>query len=178
MNAEIIKTEIIRRMDEGEDPKIGNALSGLLAWIMGTEGTIEDLMLEAAILQDYGQIRQNIVEGINRFVCHHQKVGHFLTAVLSNDMREAFARADDDNRKTMFQIVSYCHNEIPGNCWGTPEKVKRWIEQGEGSTPHLTAPENPKEIERQDREGIWCVTHFKQEESAKQRRKHDETVGD
>jgi len=160
MNTEIIKTEITRRMDEGDDTKILNALSGLLGWIMRTEGTIEDLMLEGEILQDYGQIRPNIVEGINRFVCYHQRVGHFLTAVLSNDMREAFARADDDNRKTMFQIVAYCHNEIPGNCWGTPEKVKRWMEQGEGSTPHLTAPENTKERQRQDREGIWGHTKF------------------
>lgn len=163
MNVETIRKEIKLRMDDTTELLPLNALNGLLSWTYLQEGTIEDLMADQKILQDYGQIRKNIIEGMNRFVCYHRGVGHFLTAVLSNDMREAFGRADADNQKTMFQIVSYCHNEIPGNCWGTPEKVKRWIEQGEGSTPHLTAPENPKEINRQTTAGIWCVTQFKQE---------------
>ncbi len=104
MNVEKIKDEIVNRMNQEEDPKCGNVLSGLLMWINITQGTMDDLMDEAAVLQDFGQIRNNIIEGINRFVLHHQRVGHFITAVLSNNLREAFARADNENQKTMFQI--------------------------------------------------------------------------
>lgn len=137
-----------------------SVLQDFLWWIQRQEGSIEDLMKDAAILQDFGQIRQNIVEGMNRFVLLHQPVGHFLTAVLSNNLREAFARADDENQKTMFQIVSYCHNQIPGNCWGTPEKVKAWVEMDPKDFPIVEAPTETKERERQDREVIWGTTKF------------------
>jgi len=161
MNVQKIKDEILNRLNQEEDPKCGNVLSGLLTWISITEGTMDDLMDDAAILQDYGQIRQNIVEGINRHALLHQQVGHFLTAVLSNNLREAFARADNENQKTMHQIVSYCHNQIPGVCWGSPEKVKAWIEMPvEKRVKGLMAPETTKEIQRQDSLGIWGFTKF------------------
>jgi len=163
----IIK-EIKRRMDGEEDPNRFNLLSGLLSWIYAVDGTIEDLMEDEKILHDYGQIRPNILEAINQYVCYHCQTGDFLLAVLTNNLREAFARADEGNRKVLFQIISYCHNEIPGICWGTPDKVKQWIEAGEGSTPHLVAPENTKEVERQDGLGIWGATKFREE-----RRRHD-----
>ena len=137
-----------------------SALQDFLWWMQRQEGSMEDLMKDAAILQDFGQIRQNIVEGINRFVLLHQPVGHFITAVLSNNLREAFARADDENQKTMFQIVSYCHNQIPGHCWGTPEKVKAWVEMDPKDFPNSEAPTETKESERQNREGIWGTTKF------------------
>lgn len=55
--------------------------------------------------------------------------GGFLTAVLENNLSQAFARADPINRAAMFQIVSFLYNEAPGPCWGSPEKVRAWYEQ-------------------------------------------------
>ena len=176
MNIQKIKDEILNRLNQEEDPQRGNVLSGLLTWITMTEGTMEDLMDEAAILNDYSLIRQNIVEGINRHALLHEPKGDFLTAVLSNNLREAFARADADNQKTMHQIVSYCHNQIPGVCWGSPEKVKAWIEMpGEDWVKdRLMAPETNKEIERQDREGIWGFTKFTIEKKLHELEKEEE----
>jgi hypothetical protein len=173
MNVQKIKDEILSRMNEEEDPRSGNILSGLLSWICRTEDSMDDLMDEAAILQDFGQIRQNIVEGMNRFVLLHQPVGHFLTAVLSNNLREAFARADNENQKTMFQIVSYCHNQIPGNCWGTPEKVKAWVEMDPKDFPDVEAPTETKEQDRQNREVIWGITKFKIEKRLREVEKEE-----
>ncbi len=161
MNVEKVKKEIINRLTQVGSAEDGNALTGLLTWITVTEGSMDDLMDDAAILQDYGQIGVPILEGINRFVLYHTRAGDFLTGVLCNDLREAFARADHLNQKVLFQVVSYCHNQIPGNCWGTPEKVKAWIEMPvEKWNPNLMAPETTTEIERQDREGIWGFTKF------------------
>jgi len=167
-----LRTQISRLIDylgsgkvlDGDEEEVNLKkahLQEFLWWIERREGTIEDLMEDAEILQDFGQIRQNIVEGLNRFVLLHQPVGHFLTAVLSNNLREAFARADADNQKTMFQIVSYCHNQIPGNCWGTPEKVKAWVEMDPKDFPNVEAPTETKEQDRQNREVIWGITKFK-----------------
>lgn len=163
MNVQKIKDQILTRLNQEKDPNRGNVLSGLLTWINITEGTVEDLMDDAAILQDYGQIGEPILKGINRFALLHEGKGDFITAVLCNNLREALARADHLNQKVMFQIVSYCHNQIPGNCWGSPEKVKAWIEMPvEKWNRNLMAPETTKEIERQDREGIWGFTKFKE----------------
>ena len=66
--------------------------------------------------------------GIDRYIENHCLPGSFLMAVLSNDLKESFARADKENREDLFEIVSYCHNHIPLNCWGSPEKVGEWLE--------------------------------------------------
>jgi len=67
--------------------------------------------------------------GIDRYVNEHTPTGDFLRAVLANDLREAFARADAENMAALHQIVMYCHNEIPGNCWGSYEAVDAWLER-------------------------------------------------
>lgn len=108
----------------------------------------------------YWLIRDNIIEGINRYVLWHQEVGHFLTAVLQNNLREALARADDENIKTIFQIVSYCHNQIPGNCWGSVERQEEWIKGKPSVGNPMTAPQESKELKRQERVGIWCLTNY------------------
>ena len=68
--------------------------------------------------------------GIDRYVNYHIPTGDFLYAVLTNNLKESFARADDENIKNMFDIVKYCYNEIPSECWGSPEKVKNWLSKG------------------------------------------------
>jgi hypothetical protein len=56
--------------------------------------------------------------------------GGFLQAVLSNDLFEAFGRADEENTKAMKEIISYIYNKTPMSCWGNKHKIKAWIEQG------------------------------------------------
>ena len=79
-------------------------------------------------MTDIYRAPQRTLDGIRRYVNDRIPPGHFLTAVLSNDLRGAFSRADDENRAAMFAIVSYCYNEIPGACWGSPEAVGEWLD--------------------------------------------------
>lgn len=111
----------------------------------------------------YWLIRDNIIEAINRHALYHSECGHFVTAVLENNLREAFARADDENIKTLFQIVSYCHNEIPGLCWGSPKLVKEWREIPKDKWKDYMVPENSKERDRQEEAGIWGFTNWMEE---------------
>ena len=67
-------------------------------------------------------------ESIDAWVEDARPTGGFLRAVLSNDLREAFARADYDNSAAMHDIVSYLYNECPSMCWGSPERVAEWPE--------------------------------------------------
>lgn len=67
-------------------------------------------------------------ESIDAWVASARPTGGFVRAVLENNLREAFARADFDNSAAMHDIVSYLYNEVPGNCWGSPERVAEWPE--------------------------------------------------
>ncbi len=75
----------------------------------------------------YGEIRPNILRAIRNYADHHLPTGDFLQAVLENKLLEAFELADDDNLRALFHICAYVYNEIPGNCHGSPERVKAWL---------------------------------------------------
>lgn len=64
--------------------------------------------------------------GMYRYIEFGVPPGSFLTAVLTNDLREACARADDNNRVRLWEIVRWLHNEAPAPCWGSPQKMSDW----------------------------------------------------
>lgn len=73
------------------------------------------------------QIPDYTLDGIHRYIDEHCPVGGFLQAVLSNDLREAFARADDNNCRALFHIVAWLYNNAPSDCWGSPDRYTDWI---------------------------------------------------
>lgn len=74
-------------------------------------------------------IDDGIMASLDRYAAHGTPTGGFLRAVLENDLRESFARADQFNRRNLFDIVRYCWNELPGDCWGSPERVAKWLDR-------------------------------------------------
>ena len=54
--------------------------------------------------------------------------GHFLRAVLSNDLKEACGRGDEENQRLLARHVFFLYNHCPGNSWGSLEAVERWID--------------------------------------------------
>jgi hypothetical protein len=70
--------------------------------------------------------------------------GHTLTAILSNNLTEALMRADEETRENLLPIVLHLYNELPGDAWGSPEKVKAWRkrtpEEREASTRWMAPP--------------------------------------
>jgi len=52
--------------------------------------------------------------------------GHFLGAVLSNDLSNSFGHADIENRQALHKIVRFLWNYCPANCWGSTEKMNDW----------------------------------------------------
>ena len=70
---------------------------------------------------------ENYVQEIQRYVEHGLEPGGFLTAVLSNNLTEAFQRADDAATEALPHIVGYIYNRIPSNTWGSPAKVAAFL---------------------------------------------------
>lgn len=59
----------------------------------------------------------------------------FLEAIVCNSLSEACARADESNKRRLHVYVSYFYNHAPSTCWGSPEKVKAWLEPDENTVP-------------------------------------------
>lgn len=55
------------------------------------------------------------------------EVGHFLTAVLRNDFKDAIARADESNLAGIHAIMLFVVNELPSACQGNSTKVNIWL---------------------------------------------------
>jgi hypothetical protein len=78
---------------------------------------------------DHYSIPGYMREGLRNYIENHQPPGHFLRAILENDLREACIRADDTNRHLLWNYVNFLYNEAPVACWGSPQIVKEWLQQ-------------------------------------------------
>ena len=67
--------------------------------------------------------------GVKRYVEKGITPGHFLTAVICNDLSEAVSRAIGDNVKNIAAYMGYFHNEAPMGCWGSKKKMDNWIKE-------------------------------------------------
>ena len=78
-------------------------------------------------MTDYA-IPDTLTEGLERYLCDHIVPGSFLLAVLSNDLLEAVNRADEDSRRALSDLVVFLVNNAPAAAWGSPERVRIWLE--------------------------------------------------
>jgi len=64
---------------------------------------------------------------IDRYIHKRIPPGHFLTAVITNNLSEAVTRADDTNLSNLPAYVAYFYNEAPSLCWGSERTMKKWL---------------------------------------------------
>jgi len=72
-------------------------------------------------------IPQRMMDAIDRYINQGIPPGDFLTAVISNDLKEALSRADEENLVNLPAYLGYFCNEAPAPCWGSEEKMKAWL---------------------------------------------------
>lgn len=71
---------------------------------------------------------------LDRYAIEHIECGHFLTAVLENDLFEAVGRADSENLEVLPHICAYVYNILPATCHGSKEKVQAYLAERETLT--------------------------------------------
>jgi len=64
---------------------------------------------------------------LDRYINHKYLPGSFLMAVLINDLYGAVGHADSENLAALPDIVRYIYNELPGNSWGSRERVWEFV---------------------------------------------------
>ena len=76
-------------------------------------------------------MKPRIKAALDRYMNDGILPGHFLRAVLCNNLLDACARADEDSMRDLKEIVHHCYWEFPSNIWGSPEKVMEWNKKKE-----------------------------------------------
>lgn len=56
--------------------------------------------------------------------------GDFVKSLLENNLHKAVIGADPESLANLKDIVLYVVNEIPAPCWGSPEKMEKWVIKG------------------------------------------------
>ena len=94
---------------------------------------IDRIDIERVSVGDMGrnELSDFVLGKVSQYVAEHRLPGPFLEAVLSNDLKGALVWADIETTADLLGIIGYCEREIPGDCWGSPEKVAAWLAQQE-----------------------------------------------
>ena len=67
--------------------------------------------------------------GMKRYIKYGVRPGHFLAAILCNDLMEAMRTADDVNQRCLFEWASWLESHAPPACYGSEERFTAWIAQ-------------------------------------------------
>lgn len=76
---------------------------------------------------DYSRLPTHMQSAAKAYVEHGLHPGDFLTAVLSNNLVEAFGKADDINFKRMSDWAAWLYSDCPRGAWGSWDAVESWI---------------------------------------------------
>lgn len=72
-------------------------------------------------------IPEHLADGLRLYLEQGIPPGHFLEAVLSNDLKEACSRGDVDSLAGLVDLVCWLYNHAPSGAWGSRERVESWI---------------------------------------------------
>lgn len=86
-----------------------------------------------AIGLDYSGLPAHYRGGMRRYMEDGILPGDFLQAALRNNLSEAVSRVD--NLVSLPLVVEWLWNEAPAPCWGSPAKVKAWLERFRAESP-------------------------------------------
>lgn len=77
-------------------------------------------------------------EGLIEYLADRRPMGHFLTAIVANDLMDACVRAGSvEVRERIADIVLFLVNYAPANAWGSGQRVSAWLASPE---PVVTIP--------------------------------------
>jgi hypothetical protein len=76
------------------------------------------------------RLPSHLQAGLIRYIVLGVEPGHFLSAVLRNDLFGAMGRADDTSRDAIPMICNFLYNFAPSASHGSVEKFEDWVMSG------------------------------------------------
>jgi len=80
----------------------------------------------AALLRE-SDVPTHLHDGLIGYLAFGYPPGSFLLAVLMNDLRGAFAYADDQSASSLQGLVRWLYRHAPADAWGSLDYVDQWI---------------------------------------------------
>lgn len=77
---------------------------------------------------EYAVIPPHIQDALMGYVLERRPVGGFLQAVITNNLRDTYGRADGENRPLIPLYVQWFCNVPPECCWGSINNMQAWLE--------------------------------------------------
>lgn len=68
------------------------------------------------------------IGGLTRYFAHGTHPGHFLQAVLENDLGGAICRGDEQSLKDLALLYRLIYNHAPASMWGSRDKVNAHLD--------------------------------------------------
>jgi hypothetical protein len=82
-------------------------------------------------------------DAVVNWVMHHQPhprmMGSFFRSVLCNELVDAWACADWENRLALAAWAEWLHMHAPVHCWGSIDALYAWHDAVSGSSAHEAA---------------------------------------
>ncbi len=76
-----------------------------------------------------GKVPSNLLQSLVAYGKKEHSVGSFLGHVLENNLFEALCRADLESLAAIKDICMFVHWEMPSQCHGSKENVRKWIQE-------------------------------------------------
>lgn len=69
------------------------------------------------------------IESLNEYARNGCSTGRLLRDLLESKVITAvIAEGDLTSLATLYETCKHIYGQLPGNCWGSPETVKHWLE--------------------------------------------------
>jgi len=73
-------------------------------------------------------VPEHLREAVLSYVQEAHPVGDFLRAVISNDLFDAVARADEQSLAGLRCLCQWFYNYTPRSCYGSRDRYRTWLE--------------------------------------------------
>ena len=77
------------------------------------------------------------VAALTSYRDNRQPLGHFLSAMLENDLASTIGHADRTSWSNLKAIFGWLWMEMPANAWGSHAAVKAWLHPEEPARPQV-----------------------------------------
>lgn len=84
------------------------------------------MILSDARRELYSQIPEGVRAGLVKYFVWGCYPGAFLTAVLTNNLKETFAQADENSARGLRAIMTWLFSFAPSLAHGSKEKLNTW----------------------------------------------------
>lgn len=88
--------------------------------------SIVNMVIEVLGSQRYNYALLPLLDHLQVYRARGQQVGGFLYALLTKDVADMMARADNTNLWLLPIYYAWCQNELPAAAWGSPNNVRTW----------------------------------------------------